>query len=105
MLKKKLGTEAIERGWFCSEKLGNYFKIASTLIIPESVKEIGQYAFWCCDKLKEVEIPKSVEVIGYCSFYGCRQATIILKKYKKDFKYIGSYAFSGVKDVKKEIRN
>lgn len=105
MLKKKLGTEAIERGWFCSEKLGNYFKISSTLIIPESVKEIGQYAFWECRKLKKAIIPKGVKYIGNYAFWDCSRAIIILKKPESEFKYVGSNAFDYAKDVKEEIRN
>ena len=104
MLRKKLGTEAIERDWHCS-RLINYFKIQSPLVISEGCEKIGTWAFWCCDNLKEVVIPKSVKRIEDYAFCSCRQATIILKKHKKDFKYIGISAFKGCKDVKKEVRS
>ena len=102
MLKKKLGVEVIDREW---NYLGDYFKIPSTLIIPDGVKRIGSYAFWDCGSLKEVVIPKSVKLIGICAFDGCNNATIILKKRKKNFEFIASDAFRGCKHVKEEVRS
>ena len=108
MLKKKLGIEAIEKNWNIRvDYIDAYYKIPSTLIIPEGCREIGDAAFRC-GELKKVVIPESVEWIGYCAFYGCRQATIVIQKPRSEFKYIGSCAFDyckGVKDVKKEIRS
>lgn len=131
MLKKKLGIEAIERNWYWEISdpfIGNiigFFKISSTLIIPEGCKGIGVNAFWSYDKLEKVVISKGVKWIGDCAFAGCRKlrgevvipksvekiggnafnvcekATIILKKPKK-FIFIGVNAFHGVKDVKEE---
>lgn len=81
MLKKKLGIEAIEEDWEY-DCIYNYYKISSTLIIPEGNKRIGNSAFWGCDK-----------------------ATIILKKPRSEFKFIGSCAFKICKNVKEEIRS
>ena len=78
MLKKRLGTEAIEKDWM--EKLTNYFKIPSTLIISEGCEKIGKYVFLCCNKLEEVVIPGSVKEIGYGVFWDCkyiRKVTIL----------------------------
>lgn len=146
MLKKKLGIEATEREGLW---INPYFKISSTLIIPEGVKEIGLYTFCNCEKLekvlipesvkyirfgsfldckklrevkipesvkgigniafcdchrlKKVEIPEGVEEIWDCAFYGCEEATITLRKSKKDFAKIGVRAFYGVRKVKEEI--
>ena len=128
MLKKRLGTEAIETDWYSDEKLINYFKIPSTLTIPKDVDEIGDYAFrdckelkkvifsdnveyiWPgafqnCSNLKKVKIPESVKIIGAGAFQGCYNATIILKKLREDFESIGECAFHNVKYVKKEIRS
>ena len=66
---------------------------------------IGHFAFYGCERLEKVIIPRSVERIGFYAFEYCRNATIILRKHKKDFKEIDLDAFNGVKDVKKEIRN
>lgn len=103
MLKKKLGINAIECNWpddNCSLK--DYFKIPSTLIIPESCEKVGYAAFWYCKELRKVVIPESVEEIRSGAFSGCREATIILKKPEKDFK-IGYNAFDKCRDVKEEV--
>lgn len=130
MLKKKLGIEGIETDWYSDEKLINYFKIPSTLIIPKDVEGIGDYAFrdckklervifsnsnnlkciWSgafmdCIKLKKVTIPESVENIGSGAFWGCYNATIILKKCRGDFESVGNCAFHKVKYVKEEVGN
>lgn len=104
MLKKKLGAEAIEIDqYWCV--LGNYFKIPSTLIIPEVCEKIGANAFQCCPGLKKVVIPENVEEIGRSAFICCQNATIILKKPEHEFKNIGQDAFWGCEDVKEETRN
>lgn len=128
MLKKRLGIEAIERDKSLLDgvNVGTYFKVPSTLIIPEGVKEIGDFAFEFCTNLKEVKIPesveeikkyafcgckelkeviisKNVEEIGSRAFGGCNNATIILRKLESEFKEIGNQAFYGVRDVKEEV--
>lgn len=106
MLKKKLGINAIERNYFyfnaCSE---DFFKIPSSLVIPEGCEWIGYAAFISCEELKKVEIPESVKEIGDEAFCGCYNATIILKKPEHKFKFIGENALDDCKDVKEEIRN
>lgn len=103
MLKKKLGTEVIERDWEYDGVI-NYFKIPSTLVIPKSVWKIGKRAFDNCEKLREVKIPKSVWRIEAYAFYNCRNATIIHKKLRS-FKIISQTAFLRCKDVKEETGN
>ena len=105
MLKKKLENDAIERDWNWTRELTRRFKISSTLIIPDGCKRIGVSAFYGCWRLREVVIPKSVEWIDYDAFWECDNAVIILKKHKKDFKYIGSCAFDYCRYVKEETRN
>ena len=127
MLKKKLGIEAIERNWNLHYHLSNhYFKIPSILVIPEGCEKIGNFAFYECNRLKEVVIsmnvkkinfgafyncislrkvviPSSVEVIGSNVFYNCGAAVIILKKPKSEFKFIALDAFYDCRDVKEEV--
>lgn len=126
MLKKRIGIEAIEVGW--GSRITDYFKVPSTLIIlpgcekieyctflscknlkkvviPESVVEIGGRAFRGCIRLKEVVIPKSMERIGDFAFRGCYNATIILKKPKRELKFLGLAAFDGCGYVKEETRS
>lgn len=103
MLKKKIGLEVIERGWSGHYGIG-YYKIPSTLIIPENCERIGSYTF-TCSKLRKVIIPKSVDWIGYAAFAYCKGATIILKKAESEFKEILPLAFKDCKYVKEEVRN
>ena len=129
MLKKKLGIESIESDWPWGNRLETYFKLPSSLVIPDgcervgdrafrdceelrkidipkSVKKIGGGAFEYCKKLREVVIPESVERIGTLAFAYCdNTTTIILRKPKKDFKFIGNSAFYYTKYVKEEIRS
>ena len=129
MLKKRLGINAIERDWLLSKiiNIETYFKIPSSLIIsrsceiigdrvfqgcdglkkvviPESVKKIGNGAFEWSGKLRKVEIPKSVEWIGNLAFAYCDNATIILQKPKRKFKFIGNCAFYCIKNVEEKTR-
>ena len=97
MLKKKLGAEAIEKAWM-EDHISYYFKIPSTLIIPEGCKMIGRYAFNSCLGLKKVIISESVERVERCAFLGC-DSEVILRKPKSEFKEIGEDAFSFCKSV------
>ena len=47
------------------------------LVIPNSVKSIGDYAFEGCKGLTSVTIGNSVESIGYRAFYGCDGLTSV----------------------------
>lgn len=77
-----------------------------SVILPEKLKIVGEYAFQCTDFLKELIIPDSVERIEYA---GCGSSTTnygykivsdsILKKIifgeNSKLNYIGKYAFWG----------
>lgn len=41
------------------------------IVLPESLKHIGNNAFRDCVSLRKINIPKSVETIGNGAFYGC----------------------------------
>ena len=41
------------------------------ITIPNSVTEIGNYAFSYCSSLTNITIPNSVTEIGECAFSGC----------------------------------
>ena len=73
MLKKKLGLNAIEKGWYVGGRLTTNFKIPSTLIIPEGCEKIGLNVFYGCWRLREVIIPNSVKVIEIGAFWCCKR--------------------------------
>lgn len=41
------------------------------IILPEKIKEIGEYCFAGCSSLEAVSIPASVSIIGNYAFMGC----------------------------------
>ena len=69
------GVEAIEAGTF-----ENCSKLES-VIIPSSVKIIGSYAFAFCEKLLNLDVPKSVTTIEYNAFRGSPfEEKVMIKK-------------------------
>jgi len=47
------------------------------LVVPNTVTEIGENAFYNCTSLTSVTIPNSVTSIGYYAFYGCENLAVI----------------------------
>ncbi len=46
-------------------------KNISSVQLPVSITEIGDYAFYQCSNLCKIEIPENVVTIGVCAFYQC----------------------------------
>ena len=63
------------------------------LVIPDSIKEIKNYAFWGCSSLTSIIIPNSVTSIGESAFYGCSGLTSVT--IPNSVTSIGGRAFSG----------
>ena len=51
--------------------------VIKDLVIPNSVTNIGKYAFYNCTTLTSVTIPNSVTSIGYSAFSGCNGLTTV----------------------------
>lgn len=64
----------------------------TSVIIPESVTSIGDYAFRYCTSLTSVTIPDSVTVIGSQAFRNCSKLTSI--NIPNSVTRIGEYVFS-----------
>ena len=62
----------------------------STVVIPDSVIEIGWFAFADCKSLTSVTLPASLESIGYGAFDGCNHVTL----YCASDSYAARYAAS-----------
>lgn len=62
-----------------------------TIILPESLEEIGDYAFYSCDKLKEVVFPETLETVGQSAYYDCNNVEEII--ISTSVLSIGKYAF------------
>lgn len=61
--------------------------------IPNSVQKIGGFTFKDCTALASIVIPDSVQEIGWCAFEGCRSLTAIT--IPDSVKRIGSATFAG----------
>lgn len=101
MLKKRLGAEAIGNGWNSVIKLRLFYKIPTTLIIPEGVEKIGNFAFCDCWDLKKVVIPMSVKSIGCDAFVSCwRLKKVIIPESVEE---IRNYAFSYCNNLREVV--
>ena len=50
----------------------------TSVVIPNTVTTIGQYAFYRCGSLTSVTIPESVTKIGELAFYNCSSLTSVI---------------------------
>ena len=86
-------------------------KYDTSFTVPNGVKNIGKYAFYGCDDLKNVIISEGVLIIGVDAFYGCTLSHIIIPKSVEriedyafyDCKYLSSISFGGTKDMWTDI--
>ncbi|MGN0687336.1 MAG: leucine-rich repeat protein [Oscillospiraceae bacterium] len=74
----------------------NCVKLKS-IVIPNSVIEIGRNAFENCTKLTSVEIPDSVTRICWNAFENCKSLTSI--NIPNSVTFIGSFAFNGCTEL------
>lgn len=70
-----------------------------SILIPNSVVEIGNSAFFGCDGLKSVDIPESVQKIGSQAFDYCRNLTKVYFHSPTPPKTTGSSVFGGNADL------
>lgn len=52
-------------------------ELITELEIPDTVTDIGDYAFYGCCDLTSVKIPSGVKAIGVCSFSNCRNLSSV----------------------------
>ncbi len=114
------GTEAIAFCAFCDKNFNDNTTLKK-VVLPDSLKTIGAYAFESCVNLSEINIPDSVERIGSGAFYNtevynkqpngvvyfgnclykikgsCPEEVVI----RDGVKYIPSYMFEDCENLKK----
>lgn len=100
MLKKRLGAEGIEKVWN-EDHISYYYKIPSSLIIPEGCVKVGDCAFLECRRLKKVSIPGSVKKINYGAFWGCCKLREVI--IPEGVVKIGNYAFYKCEELKEAV--
>ena len=69
----------------------------SSVSMPQSLKEIGKYAFYACERLTQVVIPDGVTRIGSYAFQKC--SFLYKVTIGRSVNNIGSFAFSDCKDL------
>lgn len=62
------------------------------ITLPETVNNIGEYAFQGADRLKQITISENTEEIGKYAFYKCDNLSRVIIRYGT--KSIGNYAFN-----------
>lgn len=77
----------------------NVYKEIVSITIPDSVTEIGHFAFYCCESLIKVIIPDSVVKIGYSAFYSCRKLESVIIPSKVTIISSGTFKSSGLKSI------
>lgn len=65
-----------------------------TVVLPEGITEISNYAFNGCTGIKNVNFPESLTYIGFAAFSGCINLTQIDLPESQELA-LDSYAFSG----------
>lgn len=68
------------------------------IIIREGITEIGDYAFYKCDKATKIVLPKSLKVVGDFAFMGCTKIEGF--DFKSGLNSIGKGAFYGCTGAK-----
>lgn len=73
-----------------------------SVVIPDSVAEIGVNAFEDCASMREVKIGDSVKKIGDFAFFGCRGLTSVVIPHSVET--IGEDAFKGCGNLLEKTR-
>ncbi len=68
-----------------------------SVILPDSLENIGHSSFYWCSKLKEINLPPTVKTIGSYAFSGCSSLTEI--KIPSSVVSIGDEAFQGCSNL------
>ena len=69
-----------------------------SIVLPENVYSIGDYAFYGCSSLTSITIPEHVYSMGERAFYGCSSLASIT--IPENVSSIGGYAFSYCSSLK-----
>ena len=59
------------------KKLTDYGKTLGSIVLPDTITTIGEYAFENCTNLISIKIPSSITEIGKGAFQGCTSLTDI----------------------------
>ena len=87
MLRLPDGLEVVGKGWFHNQSI-------QRLVVPSSVRELGEEAFGGCEGLREVvfEPGSRLERLGESCFEECGLLEIVVPR---SVRVVGAYAFLG----------
>lgn len=68
------------------------------VIMPDTIKSIGDYSFFCCEKLKNIKLSNNITKIGYTTFAWCTSLESI--DIPENVTTIGLEAFKGCTSLK-----
>jgi len=100
-IKKCYSRDAIIDIPFGIEEIGDYAfpgSNANAIIIPDSVKSIGKYAFVDCKNIVSIVIPNGISVIPKNAFTNCEKLESVT--IPASIKNIGEYAFAGCENLR-----
>ena len=93
----------------CPKILGTMTKLEGTfeytaleeVVIPDSVKYIGEYAFSGCNRLKRVVLPDELKEIKQYTFCWCKSLQEVV--FPQDLRVVGMEAFEGCESLKNVV--
>ena len=87
--------------YICSKNSSNTLSnnYITSVIIPDSVTSIGEYAFFGCSKLSSITIPNSVTTIGVGAFMNCSSLKTIVIPDSIKVLNEGVFAMSGIEVI------
>ena len=93
VLKYEENKEGTSDGYYTTAPWWPFFDRAENIVIEKGVTTIGQRSFYTFTKVKNIELPDSLEYINNCAFHCCSsvERLILPEKLKK----IGENAFDG----------
>lgn len=86
------GIEVIETGQYCERE------DITVIVLPKSVRHIGDYAFAGCKNLTHIELEEGVTEIGECAFAGC--ASLPKIDIPQSTRLIGTEAFANCSELR-----
>ncbi len=73
------------------------FSALKTVSIPDGVKKMGSYVFYCDEKLEEVTMGKGLTAVPYAAFKNCKKLKSV--SFGENTVQIAKEAFSGCKNL------
>ena len=86
------GIEVIETGQYCERE------DITIVVLPKSVRHIGDYAFAGCKNLTHIELQEGVTEIGECAFADCKSLKMI--DIPQSTRLIGTEAFANCSELR-----